>query len=148
MKKTVWTIIIIIVVIIAVLFGLHVFGKSDSGTTAETGAPMQDADMGAKIATAQYTCSNGETPTASFYAGGGTTTPVAGQPPVPTGSAMLTRADGSTVMLGQTVSADGGRYANADESLVFWDKGANALLIENGTQSTCTTTSSSQPSVE
>ena len=34
--------------------------------------------------------------------------------------------------LSQTISADGGRYANADESLVFWAKGQGAFVTENG----------------
>jgi membrane-bound inhibitor of C-type lysozyme len=34
--------------------------------------------------------------------------------------------------LPQTLSADGTRYANADESFVFWGKGNGALVLENG----------------
>jgi membrane-bound inhibitor of C-type lysozyme len=33
--------------------------------------------------------------------------------------------------LAQTISADGGRYANFDESFVFWSKGNGALVLEN-----------------
>ncbi len=31
----------------------------------------------------------------------------------------------------QTVSASGARYANSDESLVFWNKGNEALIMRN-----------------
>ncbi len=31
----------------------------------------------------------------------------------------------------QTISASGARYANVDESLVFWNKGAEALIMHN-----------------
>jgi membrane-bound inhibitor of C-type lysozyme len=36
--------------------------------------------------------------------------------------------------LAQTVSADGTRYANSDESFVFWSKGNGALVLENNKQ--------------
>ncbi|MBV9159354.1 MAG: MliC family protein [Candidatus Kaiserbacteria bacterium] len=41
--------------------------------------------------------------------------------------------DGREMTLPQTISADGGRYANADESFVFWNKGNTAFVQENGT---------------
>jgi hypothetical protein len=36
------------------------------------------------------------------------------------------------VRLKQTLSADGARYANSDESLIFWNKGNGALVLEDG----------------
>ena len=41
--------------------------------------------------------------------------------------------DGRAITLPQARSADGARYANADESFVFWNKGNSALIQENGT---------------
>jgi membrane-bound inhibitor of C-type lysozyme len=35
--------------------------------------------------------------------------------------------------LSQVVSASGARYANADESFVFWNKGDGAFIEEQGT---------------
>jgi membrane-bound inhibitor of C-type lysozyme len=35
-----------------------------------------------------------------------------------------------TLYLPQTISADGGRYANADESIVFWNKGNTAFVTQ------------------
>jgi membrane-bound inhibitor of C-type lysozyme len=35
-----------------------------------------------------------------------------------------------TLYLPQTISADGGRYANADESIVFWNKGNTAFMTQ------------------
>ncbi len=55
----------------------------------------------------------------------------AGGPPIPTGSVMLELSDGRTMTLVQTISADGVRYANSDESFVFWSKGNGALVLEN-----------------
>jgi hypothetical protein len=36
--------------------------------------------------------------------------------------------------LNQTISADGARYANSDESFVFWSKGDGALVLENNVE--------------
>lgn len=36
--------------------------------------------------------------------------------------------------LAQTISADGVRYANADESFVFWTKGNGAFVMEGNDQ--------------
>ncbi|MHB8860545.1 MAG: MliC family protein [Minisyncoccota bacterium] len=86
------------------------------------------------IATAHYLCDAGKTLTASFYRGAAPTTPAPGRPPVPTGSVALTLSDGRLMTLAQTISADGSRYANADESFVFWSKGNGALVLENNQQ--------------
>ena len=32
----------------------------------------------------------------------------------------------------QSISADGGRYTNSDESFVFWSKGTGAFITESG----------------
>ena len=41
-------------------------------------------------------------------------------------------ATGPLISLSHVVSADGARYANDDESIVFWNKGNSAFLDENG----------------
>ena len=79
---------------------------------------------------------------AAFYSGTSTPSVVEpGQPPVPTGRVTLTLSDGRTMTLPQTLSADGGRYTNADESIVFWNKGDTAFITENGadTYTNCVT---------
>ena len=40
--------------------------------------------------------------------------------------------DGRQLRLRQTISASGARYANEDESFVFWNKGNSAFIEENG----------------
>lgn len=93
--------------------------------------------VGAPIATATYLCDGGKSITAAYYKG--VTTPVApGQPPVPGGVAVLKLSDGRAMTLGQTISADGGRYANDDESFVFWSKGDGAFVLERDTKSAFT----------
>jgi len=56
----------------------------------------------------------------------------------------LRLSDGRTVELPQTISASGARYANADETLVFWNKGNTAFITEgtggDETYSNCVTT--------
>lgn len=54
----------------------------------------------------------------------------------------LTLSDGRILTLPQTISADGARYANPDESFVFWSKGSGATIVEDGWQNSytgCTT---------
>ena len=76
-----------------------------------------------------YSCDNSKKINASFYAG--TLIPVKpGEPPKPSGSVRLTLSDGRDLILQQTISADGGRYANKDESFVFWTKGNGSFIDE------------------
>ena len=57
----------------------------------------------------------------------------------------LTLSDGRTAELPQTVSGSGARYADADEAMVFWNKGDTAFITEGGddkqTYSGCVTES-------
>ncbi|HUX11998.1 MAG TPA: MliC family protein [Spirochaetia bacterium] len=62
-----------------------------------------------------YACDNGVTIEASYYADRRVT---------------LNLSDGRSYSLAQVISADGARYANTDESFVFWSKGQGATLIE------------------
>ncbi len=43
----------------------------------------------------------------------------------------LVLSDGRNVELPQALSASGARYANANESFVFWNKGDTAFIEEN-----------------
>jgi membrane-bound inhibitor of C-type lysozyme len=45
----------------------------------------------------------------------------------------LTFSDGRRMTVPHALSADGARYANADESFVFWNKGNTAFVTEQGT---------------
>jgi membrane-bound inhibitor of C-type lysozyme len=80
-----------------------------------------------------YFCNDNKSIQATFYTG--EVKPVeSGQPPVPTGSVKVVLSDGRTLDLNQTISADGIRYANTDESFVFWSKGNEALILENNVE--------------
>lgn len=45
----------------------------------------------------------------------------------------LVLSDGRTLSVPRAISASGARYATADESFVFWNKGDTAFVTENGT---------------
>jgi membrane-bound inhibitor of C-type lysozyme len=45
-------------------------------------------------------------------------------------SVELTLTDGRSMKLPQVISGSGARYANADESFVFWNKGDTAFITE------------------
>lgn len=53
----------------------------------------------------------------------------------------LRLSDGRELTLAQTISASGARYANGDESFVFWNKGDTAFVQEgeNYTYENCAT---------
>ena len=87
------------------------------------------------ITTVSYSCSAGKSITAAYYQGESKPAPSEGQPPIPGGSVALTFSDGRVAMtLAQTISADGARYANADESFIFWSKGNGVLVLENNAE--------------
>ena len=75
---------------------------------------------------ARYTCSDGSRLTARFS-----------PPNTAKGSVALTFGTGRELKLPQVLSADGGRYADAD--IEFWIKGRSATLTMKGVKETCST---------
>jgi membrane-bound inhibitor of C-type lysozyme len=73
------------------------------------------------VATATFKCAGSKAIDATFYAD----------------KVDLTLTDGRSLELPQVISGSGARYANADESFVFWNKGDTAFITEgpddNGT---------------
>lgn len=85
-----------------------------------------------KIAEALYRCDGGKTISAVFYESRMTPPePAPGEPPQPNGSVVVSLDGGSAMTLRQTISASGARYANENESFVFWNKGDEALIMRN-----------------
>ncbi len=66
------------------------------------------------IATATFVCEADKSIVAKFYPD----------------EVALTLKDGRSLALPQVISGSGARYANADESIVFWNKGNTAFLTE------------------
>jgi membrane-bound inhibitor of C-type lysozyme len=58
--------------------------------------------------------------------------------PVPTGAVTVKFDDTTDVTLNQTISADGARYANTDESLVVWNKGQTLMVLDHDKETTFT----------
>ncbi len=96
-------------------------------------APTNDSSKDIKNVSKeiQYTCNDSKTITAFFYEGKTIEPVTPGEPPIPGGSADVKLSDGREMNLKQTISADGVRYANADETFIFWSKGNGALVLEN-----------------
>lgn len=87
------------------------------------------------VSTVRYDCAQGRTLTAEYFTGSTRTAPSGA--PIPGGHVVLTLADGKRLTLPQTLSGSGIRYANPDESFVFWSKGDTAF-IEEGANRTMT----------
>lgn len=83
------------------------------------------------IQTVAYACDEGKTITATYYEGPEAPEREPGESPTPTGSVEVSLDGGATMPLAQTISASGVRYANADESFIFWNKGNEALVMHN-----------------
>ena len=110
---------LIIVVLLGGGFFLFRNGSlSPSGpeVTAEPTLAPQESSV-----QANFTCSDDKTIEATFNNGAES-------------NVNLVLSDGTTINLPRAVSGSGARYANADESIVFWNQGNEAFLEENGTQ--------------
>src|SRR5690606_22118952 len=81
---------------------------------------IEEADT-SLIATVLYSCDEGRTLSVAYY----------GSASAATGTVDVALDGGATTTLIQTVSASGIRYANTDESFVFWSKGKEALVMRN-----------------
>ncbi|WP_421998139.1 MliC family protein [Reyranella sp.] len=87
------------------------------------------------LSTVHYACAQGKALTASYF--DGPTRTAADGRPIPGGRVELVLPDGRSLSLPQTLSGSGIRYANADQSFVFWSKGDSAF-VEEGPQATMT----------
>jgi membrane-bound inhibitor of C-type lysozyme len=68
---------------------------------------------------ADFACADGKSISATFK-------------PQPDDEVTFTLSDGRQFTLPHAISADGARYANKDQSVVFWNKGNTAFLQEGG----------------
>jgi membrane-bound inhibitor of C-type lysozyme len=120
MKKN----IIFILLIVIILAGTGIWYADNKGNENPLPSP---------IAQVTYVCNGDKTIDAAFYKGE-TVSVEPGEPPIPSGSVKIVLSDGRNFDLLQTISASGVRYANSDESFVFWSKGNGALVLENNVE--------------
>ncbi|MCK9352180.1 MAG: MliC family protein [Candidatus Paceibacterota bacterium] len=118
--------LIFIVLVIVTLSGWHI---SERSKKADVPVPENKP-----IAVVLYSCKEGNTIQAQYYKGESQAPVKPGEPPIPTGSVQLKLSDGRAMEIPQTISADGIRYANADETFIFWGKGDGALVLENNSE--------------
>jgi membrane-bound inhibitor of C-type lysozyme len=122
MKKNITIVLLIIIIII---ISVWYFNKNKN---QESTGPQLTL-----INEVVYNCNDNKAIQAAFYEG--ELIPVEpGEPPIPTGKVKLILSDGRNFDLPQTLSASGIRYANDDESFVFWSKGDGAIILENGVE--------------
>ncbi len=89
------------------------------GSCTRENAPARTADGLPARVEALFTCARGKSIHATFINTGNS-------------RVQLALSDGRKVTLPHAMSADGARYANKAETIVFWNKGNTAFLQENG----------------
>lgn len=106
--------VIVVVAALAIGIGLYKINQSDYTLTDVT---MMPAPTPTPIV-ANFTCDGGKSIQATF----------AGD------NVSLVLSDGRKLSLPHAISADGARYANANESIVFWNVGNTAFIEDNNVQ--------------
>ena len=81
---------------------------------------IEDARLENPTAIAKFSCHGGKTVSATFYSN----------------SVELKLSDGRRLNMPQTLSGSGARYANSDETFVFWNKGDTAFITEGNGKET------------
>lgn len=122
MKQYILPLIGIILLVVAGWLLLRHQSAAPTGQTSTASVPIADV---------HYACDKGKSIDAAFYDGSSTPPAQPNQPSVPGGTVDVSVDGGATTTLHQTLSADGARYANADESFVFWNKGNQALIMHD-----------------
>jgi len=93
--------------------------RCDAAAYFDGSCTRQAAAASTKAFQAHFACTGGKSIDATFVNGAKS-------------SVRLVLSDGRKITLPQAMSASGARYANADESFVFWNKGNTAFVEEKG----------------
>jgi membrane-bound inhibitor of C-type lysozyme len=129
MKKIIY-VSVLLVILGGLVGGIYFLNRK---TNSPLSSPSPSPSPLTLITEVTYLCDNNKTIKAAFYKG--ESKPVQpGEMPIPSGRVKLVLSDGRNFDLAQTISADGGRYANSDESFVFWSKGNGTTLLENNVE--------------
>ncbi len=131
MKSSIkFTLIFGIVVLIAVgVWMVLRIASPAPGSNPKPVVTTQPADV-----TVAYACDAGIAITATYHPGAVIPPATPGEPPKSTGTVIVTLADGKKMTLPQAISADGARYANEDESTVFWNKGRGVMYTDSNSK--------------
>ena len=141
-KVTWYSKIASIILFVLVFYIGFCLGKYSAQKIIPDSSPVQTSSVVSQTAVVEpinivsYTCGAGKVIIAKYFQGESKPAPSPDMPPVPGGSAVLYLGDGRAFTLSQTISADGGRYANPDESFVFWSKGNTAFITEGSPNNT------------
>lgn len=119
-----WPLAIIVILIIAAGIAIY-YATTGPSQAPVTTATSTTATTSTQNIQATFSCGGGKSINAMFM--NATTATTTGN------SVMLALSDGRQMTLPQVVSADGARYANTNQSVVFWNVGNTATITENGT---------------
>lgn len=111
------------IILMAVIFGIWFFYPSVQQQKDEILESKRENNV-------SYVCGDSKTIQATYVIGVLIPVPP-GERPIPNGSVDILLSDGRILSLPHTISASGVRYANSDESIVFWTKGNSAFLLED-----------------
>lgn len=126
--KKILILISVLVVVFIIGYVAYVTSKSSAPIVVET--PKQALKL---LTKATFICQEKKLIEVGFFEDINRE-PSTSTPPLPPGVARVAFTDGRSFELPQTVSADGARYANEDESFVFWNKGNGVMVQEHGAE--------------
>lgn len=129
MLKNILYAVAIIALILLIIYAALFFGQKDKTPIAVEVVPVVTGQ-------AIYQCTDNHTIKAVFEEKGPVPAIVSGEPPTSNAYVVVNLDVAGDITLPQALSADGARYANVDESLVFWNKGSGVMLLENGEEKT------------
>jgi membrane-bound inhibitor of C-type lysozyme len=114
--------IIYLIIAVALIIGGIIFIQKEEPVEPEV-----------PVATVSYMCSANNTITAAYFAGSSEEAS-SDRAPKPSGHVELVLPDGRPLSLPQTISASGARYANASESIIFWNNGRSISYTDTSTE--------------
>jgi len=109
MSERGWLVLVIVVVLVGAI-ALY--------WTRDRKSVVPESQTTESVAQATFACTEGRSITAVFDR--------------ENDSVQLSLSDGRQIELSRELSASGARYATADESFVFWNKGDTAFITESG----------------
>lgn len=125
MKKNWKLILVLLIIVLAVAFlsikntKINEDSNFDYNANNSKSKEIRPENNDLVVAKYEFSCNDGKSITASFVNN-------------ETSSVTLDLSDNRAFSLMQSISASGARYTNKDESVIFWNKGDEAFLEEDG----------------